>query len=139
MPSLARLMWLRSAPARASMHGRSAAPMYVKYIGEDPASPSRPDQHSVLPLIQAVAHQEQKGGVFKIPVAAAEHRSPPRGLRETFDRARGALFSARRVRRAPGRREARRVPRVVCAAKRPGRISFGDLYNTTCTRCGNRN
>src|SRR3972149_3230555 len=46
--------------------------------------------------------QRRVSGCFWIPVAAAEHRSPPRGCRETFDRARGALFSARRVRRAPG-------------------------------------
>jgi len=44
-------MWLRSAPARASMHGRSAAPMHVKCIGDNSASPSRPDQHlTSLPI-----------------------------------------------------------------------------------------
>jgi len=75
-----------------------------------------------------------------IPRAAAEHRSWNRGRRETFDRARGATirqderaqraglhFCARRVRRAPGCSEARREPRGVYAAKRPGRISFGDF------------
>jgi len=45
-------MCLRSAPARASMHGRSAAPMHVKCIGDNTASPSRPDQHLVSLLIK---------------------------------------------------------------------------------------
>jgi len=61
------------------------------------------------------------------PVGASRAPSQAGSRRETPDRARGALYSARRVRRAPGRSEARRGPRAVCAAKRPGRISFGDF------------
>jgi hypothetical protein len=60
----------------------------------------------VLPLIQAVVHQERNGGVFKIPVAAAEHRSPPRGIREPFDRARGALCAPGELGERRGGREA---------------------------------
>jgi len=43
---------------------------------------------------------------FKIPVAAAEHRSPPRGIRETPDRARGALFAPGELGERRGGREA---------------------------------
>jgi hypothetical protein len=53
---------------------------------------------------------------------------PPNG-RAADRRAPGAY--ARRVRRAPGRREARREPRVFCAAKRPGRVSFVDFFART--------
>src|SRR3990167_4241673 len=56
---------------------------------------------SILPPIEAVIPEERSVGFFNIPVAAAEHRSRNRECRETFDRARGALYSARRVRRAP--------------------------------------
>jgi len=106
MPSLARLHWLRMTPARTSMSGRSTAWMHVKRIHDNSVSPSRPDQYPVLPLIQAVVHQERNGGVFKIPVAAAEHRSPPRGLREPFDRARGALCAPGELGERRGGREA---------------------------------
>ena len=61
------------------------------------------------------------------PVGASRAPSEAGGLREPLDRARGALFSARRVRRAPGRSEAHREPRVFCAAKRPGVLLFGDF------------
>ena len=56
MPSLARLMCLRLAPDRASMHGRSAALMHVKCIDDNPASPSRPDQsgYSCAPYLAPV-------------------------------------------------------------------------------------
>jgi len=61
-------------------------------------------------------------GVFELPVAAAEHRSRNRGIREPSDRARGALFSARRVRRAP-------IParRAGGSRRLRGVFSFGDF------------
>ncbi len=65
--------------------------------------------------------------VAQTPVGASRAPSQAGGIRETFDRARGALFSARRVRLAPGRCEVHRGPRGVYAAKRPGRILFGDF------------
>ena len=49
--------------------------------------------------------------VAQIPVGASRAPSQAGSFRETPDRARGALFSARRVRRAPGRSEARRARR----------------------------
>jgi len=43
---------------------------------------------------------------FSNPVAAAEHRSPPRGCRETFDRARGAYYAPGELGERRGGREA---------------------------------
>jgi len=61
------------------------------------------------------------------PVSRAEHRHEAGSRRETFDRARGALFSARRVRLAPGFvRSAGNRP--VCGRRSdPGVLSFGYL------------
>ena len=77
---------------------------------------------SILPPIEAVIPEERSVGFFNIPVAAAEHRSRNRECRETFDRARGALYSARRVRRAP-------VPARSAGRFRwlRGAFSFGDF------------
>jgi hypothetical protein len=68
--------------------------------------------------------------VAPIPVGASRAPSEAGSLRETFDRARGALFSARRVRRAPGRSEAHRGPRDVCAmfARRSDRAAFSFVH-----------
>jgi hypothetical protein len=88
MPSLARLMWFLSAPARASLRGRSAAPMYVKYIGENSASPSRPDQYYAFAPIEVVIPQEQfaetrspaptfcRAGFARVYLWAADPRAP---------------------------------------------------------------
>ena len=65
--------------------------------------------------------------VVQPPVGASRAPNEAGSLREPFDRVRGAFLSARRVGRVPGRSEARRGPRGACAAKRPGRVSFGDF------------
>ena len=59
---------------------------------------------------------------FWIPVAAAEHRSPPRGCRETFDRARGAYFAPGELGERWGGREAQGESRRL-----RGVLSFGSF------------
>ncbi len=96
---------------RLSPRARSVARQDIPVLAGD-ARASCP-RLFVLPALGCEARRAIRDGSktlprfgFPVPVAAAEHRSPPRGIREPFDRARGAYFAPGELGERRGGREA---------------------------------